>query len=80
MASTATKFDALWLWFLGQPASPQRVGALRLLTVGKGVSLTYAASWRAHGFRLSEDLPLADIEYLPAEKGMAAGASASSSF
>ena len=45
-----------------------------MLTVGKGVSLTYAASWIAHGFRLSEDLPLADIEYLPVENSMAAGA------
>ena len=53
MASSTSRVDALWLWFLGQPASPQLVGELRLLTVGKGVSLTYAASWIAHGFRLS---------------------------
>ena len=68
------RFDTLWLWYLGQPASPQLVGELRLQNIGKGVSLTYAASWIAHGFRLSEDLPLADIEYAPNENGMAAGA------
>lgn len=74
MASSTARFDALWLWFLGQSASPQLVGELRLLTVGKSVSLTYAASWIARGFRLSEDLPLVEMEHLPVEKGMAAGA------
>jgi serine/threonine-protein kinase HipA len=70
----ATRFDTLWLWYLGQPTSPQLVGELRLLNIGRGVSLTYAASWREAGFRLSEDLPLADMEYLPRAQGRAAGA------
>lgn len=70
----AARFDTLWLWYLGQPTSPQLVGELRLLNIGGGVSLTYVASWRETGFRLSEDLPLADIEYLPRANGRAIGA------
>ncbi len=73
-AKPAPRLDTLWLWYLGQPESPRLVGELRLLNIGKGVSLTYAATWRENGFRLSEDLPLADIEYQPNEKGRAAGA------
>jgi serine/threonine-protein kinase HipA len=68
------RFESLWLWYLGQPASPQLVGELRLLNVGKGVSLTYDAAWCESGFRLSEDLPLASREYLPRSNGRAAGA------
>ena len=70
----ARRFDTLWLWYLGQPASPRLVGELRLQTIGKGVSLRYAAPWLESGLRLSEDLPLADIEYAPRENGMAVGA------
>ena len=47
----ATRLDTLYLWYLGNPASPQGVGELRLLTLGKGVSLTYAPSWRERAFR-----------------------------
>jgi len=36
--------------------------------------LRYADSWLRQGFPLSEDLPLIDEEFLPAEKGTAAGA------
>ncbi len=68
------RFESLWLWYLGRPTAPQLVGELRLLNVGKGVSLTYAASWCETGFRLSEDLPLAEAEYLPRANGRAAGA------
>jgi serine/threonine-protein kinase HipA len=68
------RFDTLWLWYLGQPASPQLAGELRLLNIGNGVSLTYAPTWRESGFALSEDLPLADIEHLPRANGRAAGA------
>jgi transcriptional regulator with XRE-family HTH domain len=39
-----------------------------------GRSLRYAASWRAAGFPLSEDLPLVDAECLPSAKDTAAGA------
>lgn len=66
--------DELYLWFLADPASPQWVGELRLMAVGKGVSLTYAASWLETGFALSEDLPLINIEHLPRAKAIAAGA------
>jgi serine/threonine-protein kinase HipA len=66
--------DELYLWFLADPASPQFVGELRLMAVGKGVSLTYAPSWLVQGFALSEDLPLINIEHLPRAKAVAAGA------
>jgi serine/threonine-protein kinase HipA len=38
------------------------------------VSLRYVESWLQNGFALSEDLPLIDQEFLPVEKGTAAGA------
>ena len=68
------KYDALYLWFLADPALPRYVGALRLVDAGKGVSLHYGAEWLRSGFPLSEDLVLADIEQLPRWKGMAVGA------
>ena len=70
----AKRFDTLWLWYLGEPASPRLTGELRLQAIGKGVSLSYADSWIERGFPLSEDLPLADTEHAPRENGMAAGA------
>lgn len=66
--------DALHLWFVGDPARPRLVGELQLVSAGKGVSLSYAASWLTSGFALSEDLPLIAGEFLPRHKGMAAGA------
>lgn len=66
--------DALWLWWLGQPAAPRLVGELRMVRQRKGVSLQYAPEWLRTGFALSEDLPLMDGEFLPTEKETAAGA------
>ena len=68
------RHDDLTLWYLADPAAPRAVGQLRLVDAGKGVSLRYGADWLAHGFALSEDLPLVDIEQLPRWKGMAVGA------
>jgi len=59
------RLDALYLWYLGDPARPRYVGALKLVAAGKGVSLHYDKEWRDHGFALSEDLPLVDIEHMP---------------
>ena len=59
------RLDDLHLWYLGDPANPRYVGALKLVSAGKGVSLHYGADWLAHGFPLSEDLPLVDTEFLP---------------
>src|SRR3984957_13977266 len=53
------------LLYLGDPASPRYVGALRLISTGKGVSLRYHEQWLRAGFALSEDLPLIDTEHLP---------------
>ena len=72
--ASSTRLDELHLWFLGQPTAPQWVGELRLMTAGKGVSLTYAPAWLDNGFALSEDLPLVATEHLPRANGVAAGA------
>lgn len=59
------RLDDLSLWYLGDPATPRCVGALKLVSAGKGVSLHYGKEWLDHGFALSEDLPLVDIEHMP---------------
>ena len=59
------RHDDLYLWYLGDPARPRYVGHLRLVASGKGVSLEYDAAWLAHGFALSEDLPLTAGVFLP---------------
>lgn len=59
------RLDDLHLWYLADPDRPQYVGALKLMAAGKGVSLRYSQAWLAHGFALSEDLPLVDTEFLP---------------
>ena len=59
------RLDNLHLWYLANPAQPLYVGALRLVSAGKGVSLRYGQDWLTHGFALSEDLPLVDTEFLP---------------
>ncbi len=66
--------DTLYLWFLGNPAAPVLVGELNLVMNRRGVSLRYAETWIKHGFPLSEDLPLIDIEHFPREKDTGAGA------
>lgn len=67
------RLDDLHLWYLGDPAQPRLIGALKLVGAGKGVSLRYAPAWLAGGFALSEDLPLIDIEHLPPARLMADG-------
>lgn len=59
------RLDDLYLWFLGDPSTPCYVGALKLVSGGKGVSLHYSGEWLNNGFPLSEDLPLVDTEFLP---------------
>ena len=59
------RLDDLSLWYLGDPATPRHIGALKLVSAGKGVSLHYGNEWLANGFALSEDLPLVDTEFLP---------------
>jgi serine/threonine-protein kinase HipA len=59
------RLDDLYLWYLGDPDAPRHVGALKLVSAGKGVSLHYGQQWLANGFALSEDLPLVDNEFLP---------------
>jgi serine/threonine-protein kinase HipA len=71
---TAPDADACWLWYLGDPAAPVRIGTLRLVMGGRGVSLRYDRRWLDLGFALSEDLPLVDLEHLPPARDDAAGA------
>jgi len=59
------RLDDLHLWYLGDPTTPRYVGALKLVSAGKGVSLHYGKQWLANGFALSEDLLLVDNEFLP---------------
>jgi len=74
MRSNPSRFDNLWLFYLGDPSAPRLIGELRYLQLTRGVSLTYAQSWIESGFRLSEDLPLTANEAAPREPGRAAGA------
>jgi serine/threonine-protein kinase HipA len=69
-----TPTDRLHLWLLTQPQRPVLVGELNLVRSNQGVSLRYAQSWLRSGFPLSEDLPLIDQEFLPADKATAVGA------
>lgn len=66
--------DRLHLWWLKDPEHPVLVGHLDLLRSTSGVALRYASSWLRDGLPLSEDLPLIEQPFLPAERGMAAGA------
>jgi serine/threonine-protein kinase HipA len=66
--------NALFLWFVADPAKPRLVGDLELVSAGKGVSLEYAKTWLESGFALSEDLPLVAGEFLPRDRGTAVGA------
>jgi serine/threonine-protein kinase HipA len=66
--------DTLYLWWLGRPDAPVLIGDLRFVRTLRSVSLRYDPRWLASGFPLSEDLPLIDHEFLPAEKDVAAGA------
>jgi len=66
--------NQLHLWLLTRPQQPVPIGELNLVRASQGVSLRYVDSWLQRGFPLSEDLPLIDEEFLPAEKGLAVGA------
>lgn len=59
------RLDDLYLWYLENPTAPRYVGALKLVSSGKGVSLHYGQEWLRNGFALSEDLPLLDNTFLP---------------
>ncbi len=66
--------NQLHLWLLTRPQQPEPIGELNLVRSNQGVSLRYLEAWLQRGFPLSEDLPLMDEEFLPAQKGAAAGA------
>jgi serine/threonine-protein kinase HipA len=64
------------LWWLGNPAAPQRIGSLSLQDNRRKVGLSYDPTWLTspHGFALSEDLPLQTGLRTNAERDTAAGA------
>src|ERR1700737_1284731 len=66
--------DILYLWLLTQPSEPVPIGELHLVRSTQGVSLRYMDDWLRQGYPLSEDLPLIEQEFLPTERGAAAGA------
>jgi serine/threonine-protein kinase HipA len=66
--------DRLHLWYLAQPSRPLHIGEINLVRSTQGVSLRYADDWLQSGFPLSEDLPLIGQEFLPSDRGTAAGA------
>lgn len=66
-------WNELYLWWLGRPQAPMLIGELRFVPSMRGVSLRYDALWLAHGFALSEDLPLIDQLFMPAHKDAAVG-------
>ncbi len=66
--------NQLHLWLLTRPQQPVPIAELNLVRSTQGVSLRYVDSWLQRGFPLSEDLPLIDEEFQPAEKGIAVGA------
>jgi len=72
--NSPSRFDTLWLFYLGEPAAPRLIGELRYLQLTRGVSLTYAKRWIESGFRLSEDLPLGENEAVPRQPARAVGA------
>src|SRR5258708_27761828 len=75
--SAVAKFlptNRLYLWLLTQPEQPVLIGELNLVRSTQGVSLRYADPWLRRRFSRSEGVPLIGEEFLPEEKGVAAGA------
>jgi serine/threonine-protein kinase HipA len=66
--------DTLYLWLLTDPSRPVAIGEINLVRSTQGASLRYLDGWLQRGFALSEDLPLIGQEFLPVERGTAAGA------
>ncbi|MDO9483821.1 MAG: HipA domain-containing protein [Hydrogenophaga sp.] len=68
--------DSMSLWWLADPAAPQRIGTVSLQDNRRKLGLSYDPGWLAgpQGFALSEDLPLQPGLHLPAERDTAVGA------
>lgn len=72
--STFEPRDTLFLWWLGDPASPRLIGELRTFRAMRGVSLRYSTDWLNSGFAISENCPLMDLEFIPEDAETAVGA------
>ena len=66
--------DVLYLWWLGRPQVPVLIGDLQLVRTQRSVSLRYDPNWIAHGFALSEDLPLLDQAFIAVDQDAVVGA------
>ena len=43
MKNSPSRFDNLWLFYLGEPAAPHLIGELRYLQLTRSASLTYTS-------------------------------------
>lgn len=56
--STIKSFSSLSVWYLENPASPRKVGAVFLTPRGTSLAFKYDPTWLANGFELSPDMPM----------------------
>lgn len=66
--------DTMTIWWLGRPESPVKIGRISFVSALRAVGMQYDADWIAHGFPISEDLPLRPIAFFPTVKDTAVGA------
>jgi serine/threonine-protein kinase HipA len=66
--------DSLSVWSLADPDHPLRVGSVKLIAPGRGLSFTYDPEWIAHGYPLSGDMPLQAAPLVPKDRDIGFGA------
>lgn len=66
--------DSLSVWSLTNPDHPLRVGVVKLIAPGRGLSFTYDPEWIAHGYPLSGDMPLQVAPLVPKDRDTGFGA------
>lgn len=66
MAVSVPTLISMSLWWLANPAAPQRIGTVSLQDNRSKLGLSYASGWLAgqQSFALSEDLPLRPVRCL----------------
>lgn len=68
--------DEMFLWWLADPSHPVLIGSLSTIQGTSGAAFEYEQSWLdgAQAIRLSEDMPLRPVRFLPVERDGAPGA------
>lgn len=68
--------DEMFLWWLAEPSRPVLIGTLSSIQGTPGAAFEYDPSWidGAQATRLSEDMPLRPVRFLPIERDGAPGA------